>query len=121
MLFEVERTTLSGQPVLRVVGDLDLTSAARLTEAVDAELVVQPLVVYVDLGSTTFMDSSGARALTRVARKASVENVPLRVVCPHTNRSVRLVIDLLELESVVPVVDALPRPATGVVRGEDGP
>ena len=121
MLFDVERTTVLDLPVLGVVGELDLTTAPLLTKAADAEFVLSPRTLFVDLSPTTFMDSSGARVLAQLARRAAAEDVELRVVCPRTNRAVRLVIDLLELRAVVPVVEALPRRLTGLAGGEDRP
>ena len=121
MLFDVERTTVPGRSVLRVVGDLDLTTAPALVEAATAELTLQPPLLVIDLTPTTFMDSSGARTLAQLARRAAADRVPLTVVCPRDNSPVRLVVDLLELRAIVPVVDTVPRPATGVVCGEDGP
>lgn len=120
MLFDVERTTIAGQVMLRVVGDLDLTSTARFAEVADAELDLEPLALYVDLSPTTFMDSSGARALAHLARKAAAGGVVLRVVCPHTNRAVRLVIELLELQQIVPVIEFVPA-SSGIGKGADGP
>jgi anti-sigma B factor antagonist len=107
--------------VLRVLGELDLTTAPLLAEAADAELLLRPDSLLVDLTPTTFMDSSGARALAQLAHKAAAGGVALQVVCPRTNSAVRLVIDLLELGTVVPVIEALPHRPTGVVGGEDGP
>ncbi len=119
-LFDIERTTVLGVPVLRVTGELDLTTAPLLGTAADEELASRPSALTVDLSPTTFLDSSGARALTRLARRAATDGVALQVVCPQGNKAVRLVIDLLELRSVVPVVEALPR-HIGLVGGEDAP
>ena len=120
MLFEVERTTVFDTPVLRAVGELDLTTAPVLTEAADAEFVLQPAGLLLDLTPTTFMDSSGARTLAQLARRAAADGVALQVVCPRGNSAVRLVIDLLELRAVVPVIEALPHRPTAV-RGDDAP
>jgi anti-sigma B factor antagonist len=121
VLFEVERTTTFDTPVLRVVGELDLSTAPALTAAADAEFVHEPAALLVDLTPTTFMDSSGARTLAQLARRAAADGVALQVVCPRRNSAVRLVIDLLELQAVVPVIEALPHRPTGIVRGEDAP
>ncbi len=121
VLFDVERSTVFDHPVLGVVGELDLTTAPVLAEAADAELVLSPGTLYVDLSATTFMDSSGARTLAQLARRSAGEGVALQVVCPRSNSAVRLVIDLLELRAVVPVSEALPRRATGLAGGEDRP
>jgi anti-sigma B factor antagonist len=119
-LFDIGRTTVLGVPVLRVTGELDLTTAPLLGTAADEELAGRPSALTVDLSPTTFLDSSGARALSQLARRAATDGVKLQVVCPPDNTAVRLVIDLLELRSVVPVIDALPR-HIGLVRGEDAP
>ena len=106
MQFEVERTTVLGRPALTVRGELDIATAPRLAEAVESQLSQQPQSLVVDLTGTTFLDSSGARQLARVARRAAADGVALEVVCPRENRPVRLVVDLLELGAVVPIVES---------------
>ena len=110
MLFEVRRATVEGRPTLFVHGELDIATCAQLGEAV-AEVLesgVQSFVV--DLGETTFLDSSGARQLARTARHAADVGVSVQVVCPPGNRPVRLVLDLLELHLAVPIVERAGRP-----------
>jgi anti-sigma B factor antagonist len=121
VLFEIERTTVFDTPVLRAVGELDLATAPALDTAADEALALQPASLVVDLTPTTFLDSSGARTLARLARRTADQGVELQVVCPRTNTAVRLVIDLLELRSVVPVVESGPGRPTGLVRREDAP
>lgn len=106
MLFDVERTTVAGRPALTVRGELDLTTAPQLADAVDAQLAAGPHAFVVDLTHTVFMDSSGARELARTARKASGAGVELHVLAPQQHGAVRLTIDLLELGSAVPIVDS---------------
>ena len=120
MLFEIERTTVFDVPVLRAVGELDLTTAPLLAKAAGEEMVLEPASLVVDLSPTTFLDSSGARTLAQLARRAAEHDVALQVVCPRSNTAVRLVIDLLELRSVVPVVESVPRRPTGLAGGDDG-
>jgi anti-anti-sigma factor len=121
VLFEIERTTVFDTPVLRAVGELDLATAPVLITAANEELVLEPASLVVDLTPTTFLDSSGARTLVQLARRAAEHGVALQVVCPRTNTAVRLVIDLLELRSVVPVVESVPGRPAGLVGGEDAP
>jgi anti-sigma B factor antagonist len=121
VLFEIERTTVLDVPVLRAIGELDLATAPQLSTAAEGELALRPPSLLVDLTPTTFLDSSGARALVHLARRAAAEGVALEVVCPRSNTAVRLVIDLLELRSVVPVIERLPLRLTGLRGGEDTP
>ena len=106
MQFDVERTTVLGRPALSVRGELDLATAPRLAEAAESQLSQQPQFLVVDLTDTTFLDSSGARELARIARRAAEGGVALEVICPRANRPVRLVVDLLELRAVVPIVES---------------
>jgi anti-anti-sigma factor len=73
--FDVERTTVLGRPALTVRGELDLATAPRLAAAAESLLSQQPQSLVVDLTGTTFLDSSGARELARVARRAAAAGV----------------------------------------------
>lgn len=106
MIFDVARTTVAGRPTLTVRGELDIATAPRLTAAAEAVLAGSPPALVVDLCRTAFLDSSGARTLVVLARRAAAEGVPLHVVAPRGNRPVRLPLDLLELDSVVPIVNS---------------
>lgn len=106
MIFDVARTTVAGRPTLTVRGELDIATAPRLAEAADAVLAGSPPALVVDLSPTAFLDSSGARALVALARRAAAAGVSLHVVAPVGNRPVRLPLDLLELNSVVPIVNS---------------
>ncbi len=116
MQFDVERTTVLGRSALTVRGELDIATAPRLAEAVESQLSQQPQSLVVDLTGTTFLDSSGARELARIARRAAADGVTLEVVCPPGNRPVRLVVDLLELRAVVPIVES-----PSLIENEVGP
>jgi anti-sigma B factor antagonist len=104
--FAVDRTTVHGRPTLTVRGELDLGTAPELAAAVDDELAEGPSVLVVDLTPATFLDSSGARQLAKAARLAGRQDVELHVVCPRSNRPVRLPIDLLDLHAVMSVVES---------------
>jgi anti-anti-sigma factor len=114
--FEVRSVPADGFLVLAIDGELDLVTAPVLQQAVETALAGSPALLALDLTPTTFLDSSGVRQLARAARSAAHAGVPARVVCPNDNRTVRLVIDLLELQTLVPVVES-----TGEVGPESGP
>ncbi|MBN1093305.1 STAS domain-containing protein [Blastococcus sp. TML/M2B] len=105
MLFDVEPATVAGRPALTVRGELDLSTAPRLEAAADESMVRSPEFV-IDLTHTTFLDSSGARTLLGIARKAGTAGVRLHVVAPRSNGPVRLTIDLLDLGAYVPLVSS---------------
>jgi anti-sigma B factor antagonist len=107
VLFAVERTTVAGRPGLTVRGDLDIATAPQFGQAVDALIEAGLDGVIVDLTPTTFLDSSGARALMRISRKAAAAGVQLHVVAPRSNGAVRLTVDLLDLGQIVPIVTSM--------------
>jgi anti-anti-sigma factor len=100
--FVVEAGLTAADPVLRVTGDLDELTARELAGAVH-DRVSSPRSVTIDLTETTFLNSSGARQLMVTSRELARGGVPLRVLCPRSNRAVWRIVDLLELQSVVPI------------------
>ena len=103
MAFDTETGFSADEAVVTVTGEVDLATADDLSKAVLLAGERVPSVV-VDLTSVEFFDSSGVRAI--VNANASVER--LQVVCPPDNRRVRKVLDVVGLDALVPVHDALP-------------
>ena len=120
-MFDVERRTVAGRPALTVRGELDLSTAPRLDAAADELLGNGGTELVVDLTPTTFLDSSGARTLLAVSRKAAAADVALFVLVPRTNKPVRLTVDLLDLGAFVPLVSSVAEIPTGIARGDLGP
>ncbi|MGY2065661.1 STAS domain-containing protein [Blastococcus sp. SYSU DS0619] len=102
----MERSTVAGRPALTVRGELDIATAPQLADAAQALLSSSPEAIVVDLTPTVFLDSSGAHTLVTIARRAAAAGALLHVVAPRNNCPVRLPIDLLQLDSVVPIVDS---------------
>jgi anti-anti-sigma factor len=119
--FAVDRATVTGRPTLTVRGELDLSTAPELAAAVDDELARHPAALVVDLTPATFLDSSGARQLAKIARLALRDGVELSVVCPRSNRPVRLPIDLLDLHAVVPIIESADDLDAHLPEGQVGP
>ncbi len=106
MQFDVERTTVAGRSTLTVRGELDIATAPELAAVIETQLAGASRGLVLDLTPTRFLDSTGARCLMRAAKQAASAGVELHVVCPRSNSPVRLIIDLLELERLVPIVDS---------------
>jgi anti-sigma B factor antagonist len=119
--FDVERTTVAGRPALTVRGELDLATCNQLAEIIGSQLSASPRALVIDLTPTRFIDSSGARCLVRAAKQATASNTELHVVCPRSNSPVRLIIDLLELERIVPIVESPADLETALADGEGRP
>jgi anti-sigma B factor antagonist len=77
----VEVTAAGDRSLVRVVGELDLDSAAILRRPVEAELSAEPThAVTLDLAELTFVDSSGLALLVELRRLASGAGVQLDIV-----------------------------------------
>jgi len=120
VLFEVERTSVSGRPGLTVRGELDFVTAPQFGQAVDGIIDAGPSGLIVDLTPTTFLDSSGARELMRISRKAAAAGVEVHVVAPRSNHPVRLTVDLLDLGALVPIVASMSEISTGIAGRDAG-
>lgn len=73
-------TTWSGtEVVVAVAGDLDLAAAATWDAGVDEALGQMPTALTVDLGATTFVDSSGLRLLLTLRHQSAQRGTPFSV------------------------------------------
>jgi anti-anti-sigma factor len=118
--FDVARSTIAGRSALTVRGELDLSTAPHLEAAVEEDLAAPGHDLVVDLTHTTFLDSSGARTLLRVAKMADTAGVRLYVLAPRSNGPVRLTIDLLDLGAAVPLVGSAGEIPTGIAGRDSG-
>ena len=120
MSFVVEAGLTAADPVLRVSGELDDLTARELAGAVRDRMSASPHSLTIDLTGTTFLNSSGARQLMVSSREVARSGVPLRVLCPRANRAVWRVVDLLELQSAVPITAPDEDGGSGAVAGAGG-
>lgn len=112
MQFAVERSSPGeGCSVLDVRGELDVATAPALEAAVEAAVAQAPACLVLDLSATSFLDSTGCRQLARSARAGAAGGVDVVLVCPSSNRTVRRVVDMLDLNALVPVLEASPLPS----------
>jgi anti-sigma B factor antagonist len=68
-MFSVESVTEGERLTVRVAGDIDLSTADKLAEALE-EAVSRAREVRVDLAEVTFLDSTGIRSLVQGYRAA---------------------------------------------------
>ncbi len=108
MQFAVTCTARPSDTVLVVEGELDISTVKVLREAVAEALTEDPAALVVDLTPTTFIDSRGCREVVASAKACAVAGIALRLVVPPQNRHVRRVVDLVQLDVLVPLLDSLP-------------
>src|SRR5688500_16765678 len=81
-IFHVEATSLAGAPGVVVRGEVDISTAAQLTEALDASIRDSVGAFVIDLSDVEFLDSSGVNVLVRARAVLEREERALAIVCP---------------------------------------
>lgn len=92
---------VSGTIVLHAEGEVDMTTAPMLGDAIGAAYRVGPRVI-VDLGGLRHLDGSGIHALEDASRAH-----PARFVVVGSTPDVRRLFDILGLTNTLPVVPSL--------------
>jgi anti-anti-sigma factor len=85
----------AGESVLRISGEIDLSNAEGLKQAIDAYLATGPPRLVLDVRELTFMDSSGLAVMLRAATKVAA------VVVRHPRNSIRRLIETTGVTSVL--------------------
>jgi anti-sigma B factor antagonist len=94
--------TWSGRAAtVAVPGELDLTIADGLREALLGVLNAGALGLVVDMTSTTFCDSAGIAAITRAVRRAAASGATVRLAV--SSPAVLRVFDLVGIDRLIDV------------------
>ncbi|MEU4690586.1 STAS domain-containing protein [Actinoplanes sp. NPDC023714] len=88
----------AGTVVLRVAGDIDIDTAPRLRDAIEAQLARRPAQLCVELSGVAFIDSMGAQTLLDCRASAMDSHCRLRLAGPQV-----LVHNVLDMRGVVEV------------------
>jgi anti-sigma B factor antagonist len=102
---EIRSSRSEGTAHIELRGELDIGTAPKLDEAVEAALEDGCREVVLDLGPTTLLDSSGLGALIRAAREVDARNAKMAVVSPPGSEA-RVVIEMSRTGSVVGLRDS---------------
>jgi len=97
-------SAVNGTAVVRVIGEIDLSNAGQVRDALGAAIPDLPQVV-VDLSGTEYLDSAGIAMLFRLAERLSYNRQELQLVVP-ADAPIRAVLRLTKLDQVVPVKDS---------------
>lgn len=88
-----------GSAVVRLAGELDLSTAPRAEQALVDELTPGSRTLVVDLRRLEFCDAAGLRVFVRTRRRAQEVGAKVRLV--HPNRLVRRVLEIAELSWLI--------------------
>jgi len=100
MDFAIERTWLDREACIAVAGEVDVETAPRLREML-LETLDQAEAVVVDLGSVTFMDSTGLSALVMAQHFGTERGTRLRL--SRVPPRVMKLLTITGLDAVLPV------------------
>lgn len=95
MDLSIKTTTDAGASTVTVTGEVDVSNANELREALDAVLGQTPAGISVDLAQVAYIDSTGIGVLVGAATRSADAGVTFAVTNPQPN--VRRVLGLLEI------------------------
>ena len=101
---DLARVELDADQVVTVTGEIDLSNAARVRDAIGAALPDLPQV-RVDLSGTEYLDSAGIAMLFRLAERLSYNRQELELLVP-LDGPIRAIISLTRLDQVIRVSPA---------------
>ena len=109
-IFEVREQRDGATTLLRISGELDLSTVPVLARHVDEQLADKPTTLTLDLSALTFMDSSGLRLLIELDERAHSEPWDLALI-PSRQDSANAVLRMTGADAALPFEAAVPRPA----------
>jgi anti-anti-sigma factor len=96
--------------IVRILGEVDISNAQDLSEAIGAAMPGGVPTLVIDLTNTTYLDSAGLQLLFMLSERLRSRRQELRLIVPEYS-PVRAVLDLTALSALVPIerpVDADP-------------
>jgi anti-anti-sigma factor len=99
-------------PVARLEGEVDMTNAESLGNRLRGLLTNRSVVLVVDLGPTTYLDSSGITLLFGLSDELRLRQQQLHLVVPESSPIAR-VIAITGLDRAVPTYPTLEQALEG--------
>lgn len=99
--FGTTASRTNGTAVIAVRGDVDLYTAPRLWETIDAAIATTPHQLVIDLTNVSFLDSSGLSVLVKAHKR--LRPVDGSVVVRGAAEQVYMALEISKLTSVLTV------------------
>jgi anti-sigma B factor antagonist len=100
-LFEVDVRHVGRRAVIDVAGEIDIATAGALESTIREAIADGVFELWIDLGDTEFIDSTGMRLLIDAQRSLSALQRRLAIVCP--DGAVRRAFAVARLDRVLPL------------------
>ncbi len=107
--FGIYATRDNGTAVVSVRGEVDLYTAPRLWETLDAAIAGTPAELVIDLSAVTFLDSTGLNVLVQAHKR--LKPISGSVVVRGASSQVFKALELTKLTKVLTIESARPAPA----------
>lgn len=91
-----------GIVIAGISGEVDLSNAAEITDALLGGVPNEALGLVIDLSEVSYLDSAGVRMLAELDHRLGWRAQALRVVAPEASRS-RRVLEIAGLERVLSI------------------
>jgi anti-sigma B factor antagonist len=101
-LAHVRRESVEGVPVVRLDGDIDISNAQDLGDALAASIGNDVPGLVLDLSALDYLDSAGVHLILDLAGRLRVRRQQLRLVAPD-DAPLRVVLDITAVEKRVPL------------------
>jgi anti-anti-sigma factor len=105
-LARLEVKQRGGYLVVAIHGEIDISNAHELTEAIERSLPNGDFTLVIDLTHTTYLDSSGVQLLFTLSSRMKTRRRRMRVMVPERSH-VRTVLEIAAVSQVIPVVSSL--------------
>ncbi len=102
----VDARTSNGVHCVRICGEVDLTNATDVREAISRLASPDAPVIVVDLTDTTYLDSSAIAMLFHLAERLTQRRQKLHIVVPP-NSPLRAALELTALPQTIPLQPTL--------------
>jgi len=109
-----------GVVVAGLSGEIDLSNAAEITDALLRGVPNEALGLVIDLSEVSYLDSAGVRMLAELDHRLGWRAQMLRIVAPEASRS-RRVLEIAGLERVLSLDITVEAARTNVEDPSEGP
>jgi anti-anti-sigma factor len=109
-----------GIVIASLTGEIDLSNAAEITDALLGSVPNEALGLVIDLSDVSYLDSAGVRMLAELDHRLGWRAQALRVVAPEASRS-RRVLAIAGLERVLSMATSVEAARSSVTESTDEP
>ena len=105
-LARVEARDVVGARLVQIIGEIDLSNATDVMDAVTRAIPDDTPLVVLDLSGTTYLDSTGIEMIFRLADRLRLRRQDLRLVVPP-RAPIRAVLELTKVDHAIPIQDSI--------------